>query len=1022
MAGGAWTPYTTGNVVLKVTPNPATSILVSADAIKGCISIRWVDPDTDKIDSDTGLTIKWAKSVLVRKQGSAPNSIDDGTTLISSTTKDQYRYTPYEDYDITRGVTYYYAVFTVSESGVPSSTAPTDDAMLEKLRIGPTKNLNGVQDIDAGTVTFTWQDPDDESGRDRWAYTELRYYETNSIVGLQPTGGVLLTTSREKNQYRYSGFTSDAFKRETWYKIVAWAYGESGRPSEDTGRIYSLFLENATTGSVTTLSAAPMTDYVSLTWNDPDDSQWDHTIVRRKEGSAPQSETDGDLVLTSYERDKYRYSTSAYHDTYPANHRGTTFHYAAFAVSINGEVSPPARASAVIALRETGPVVTFTANESNMKVILKWQDPVDTSEKKWGRTVIVRNTSRYPSNPIDGIVVITSSLRDQYRYSGYTDSAVSPGETFYYTAFTYSIDDVLCDEKKTASVAMNLRETGPVVSFTASERLSGGRFYVALFWQDPSDSYWDRTIIVRRTDRYPNTPSDGTAIITSSTKNQYQYSGYMDENSIDANTTYYYSAFTYSVDDVLCDEKKTATVSIGAPALDPTTNMRCKSNPSRKGIEITWTDPSDDTFSYTILRRKVGGYPSSPTDGEQITRTSYRNQYQSNSYLDTNVVSGTTYYYAAYAYTKYDTPATEGEPATGSAKYQMYRVMTCEVNTDDPSMPATYLDDAVYMSAGDTNAWLEFFGCRPCVVKNGKVLAYLNPDDYSKTVDGGSSQSLGGEYMVEFPRRGVQFSQKTSDLRIRLSITDEPDKAAYYYHWFNPNGEHKDAIYVSIYYLDGNGDSKPSTTPKSYVVNGEESAFKISSSFGNNAAIMYYSYWGYITTLFMMMYKFQVPTYSSLGDTHALTTGYADKNGLSGTVSGKGVKLFGLESYLSKTATIASGIEWDAGFEEGYVHMRATNGSDYENVFTGSYEGMNDYVTYVLTQASQIGMFFPIMEPYDRSGSSSTYFKSYARLLNHGVVVAVGASDPQGKAISPISVTEDGTGYGACCRAVCYCD
>ena len=1020
MAGGAWTPYTTGNVVLKVTPNPATSILVSADTIKGCISIRWVDPDTDKIDSDTGLTIKWAKSVLVRKQGSAPNSIDDGTTLISSPTKDQYRYTPYDDYDITRGVTYYYAVFTVSESGVPSSTAPTDDAMLEKLRIGPTKNLDGVQDIDAGTVTFTWQDPDDEPDRDRWAYTELRYYETDSIVGLQPTGGTLLTTSREKNQYRYSGFTSDAFKRETWYKIVAWAYGESGRPSEDTGRIYSLFLENATTGSVTTLSAAPMTDYVSLTWNDPDDSQWDHTIVRRKEGSAPQSETDGDLVLTSYERDKYRYSTSAYHDTYPANHRGTTFHYAAFAVSINGEVSPPARASAVIALRETGPVVTFTASESNMKVILKWQDPVDTSEKKWGRTVIVRNTSRYPSNPSDGIVVITSSLRDQYRYSGYTDSAVSPGETFYYTAFTYSIDDVLCDEKKTASVAMNLRETGPVVSFTASERLSGGRFYVALSWQDPSDSYWDRTVIVRRTDRYPNTPSDGTVIITSSTKNQYQYSAYMDENAIDINTTYYYSAFTYSVDDVLCDEKKTATVSISAPALSPTTNMRCIANPSRGGIEIRWTDPDENAYSHTVLRRSTTGYPKSPSDGSFVTQTSYRNQYQNTSYVDTNVSTGSTYYYTAFAYSTYDTPADSG--AQGSALYYEYRTMTMRFDSKDPSLPFEYFDDAVSMRAGDTDAWMEFFGCRPCIVKDGKVLAYLNPDDYTKIEDGSSSAALGGEYMIEFPARGVRFAWLPGDpnYNVELSVTNDPTTGDNRHKWdmFDYKGERRDAIYISAYLLDSNGDSKPSRTPKTYSfgIDTSEDIFTVSSSFGEDSDVMYYGHWTYLTLLFMLMYGCQVPSYASLGNIVNQPTGYADKSGLCAVTSGKGVKLFGLESYLSTVSTLVGGIDWAAnGAIGGNFSVQETIGSGFVDRIPG-YAGTEGYVNGVYT-GSDAARF----TPNDDRGSTSTYFKSYCRLMNSGNIIAVGTNDYKGNAISPVSVSEDGTPDGNCCRAVCYC-
>ena len=80
---------------------------------------------------------------------------------------------------------------------------------------------------------------------------------------------------------------------------------------------------------------------------------------------------------------------------------------------------------------------------------------------------------------------------------------------------------------------------------------------------------------------------------------------------------------------------------------------------------LTWTDPKDkyadelgeitdegdqlvSQFAYTRIVRKTTGYPSGPNDGDIVTESSTRNQYQSTAYSDEGLVNNTTYYYAAF--------------------------------------------------------------------------------------------------------------------------------------------------------------------------------------------------------------------------------------------------------------------------------------------------------------------------------------------------------------------------------------
>ena len=93
---------------------------------------------------------------------------------------------------------------------------------------------------------------------------------------------------------------------------------------------------------------------------------------------------------------------------------------------------------------------------------------------------------------------------------------------------------------------------------------------VDITWTDPVDKFaapdgqtatnpwdnvatWDHSIVVRKANSAPTSPSDGELIYTETTRNQHQYTAYSDTNNVVNNTVYYYAVYAITAMDAVSE-------------------------------------------------------------------------------------------------------------------------------------------------------------------------------------------------------------------------------------------------------------------------------------------------------------------------------------------------------------------------------------------------------------------------------------------------------------------------------------
>ena len=131
---------------LQIPLDPCTSLGLTAGNTQ--VKITWTDP-VDKYATSKGETAQdpqplvsvWDHTVLVRKTGSQPTGPNDGTTVVSSSVRNQYQSAAYTDTGLMNDTTYHYGAFAYNTAGLASdgifdSATPIPKTPLKNLAVG----------------------------------------------------------------------------------------------------------------------------------------------------------------------------------------------------------------------------------------------------------------------------------------------------------------------------------------------------------------------------------------------------------------------------------------------------------------------------------------------------------------------------------------------------------------------------------------------------------------------------------------------------------------------------------------------------------------------------------------------------------------------------------------------------------------------------------------------------------------------------------------------------------------------
>ena len=237
---------------------------------------------------------------------------------------------------------------------------------------------------------------------------------------------------------------------------------------------------------------------------------------------------------------------------------------------------------------------------------------------------------------------------------------------------------------------------------------------------------------------------------------------------------------------------------------------------SGDAVTLRWKDPSDGprvTWLKTVIVKKQGAAPESPTDGTVVVASTIRDQYAATGYTDTQ--SGADgWVYRAF-------PTSVAGAVSMSAEniftpYELYEYYIDE-GLSDPEQMVVYegqtsgatqlsIDKTVDPSPSAIN-WGSFeeafFMPKPCMLNgDGTVAYYLDPDDYTKKADGTSSDitdlTFDGNAMMEFPR--VYMAANKIGSRIHVKICDQKlDETFECFPCLKANGDYATEFYMPIY-------------------------------------------------------------------------------------------------------------------------------------------------------------------------------------------------------------------------------
>ena len=449
-----------------------------------------------------------------------------------------------------------------------------------------------------------------------------------------------------------------------------------------------------------------------------------------------------------------------------------------------------------------------------------------------------------------------------------------------------------------------------------------------------------------------------------------------------------------------------------------------------EGFALTWSDPDDSTYQNnvyctwekTVIRRKLGVYPESPFDGEEVLVNTIRNQYAETAYID-EVDPTLDYKYRAFPCSTNRVYNLEETNKFGQWIYSFTRIMNESIpaekivyrGTNEHYRPA-YMDfSSNTFNYGDwENApFLLKDRLAPCAVGfDGELKYFLNPNNYKQKEDGTASDvtnaSVNNNY---FMRIKLLFRRKRTDAqgntRVDISNVKVNEEYKPYGGFIKPDNTLREYIYLPIYrgsLISGKCRSVGGNqTPMSGQTAPNERNYCQANGAGHD--MITYADRELIEDLFMLMFR-HTDSQSVLGQGKSnggndvgacLKSGTMDDKGLcwGSTSTAEGIKFLGMENRYASQWERVLGEVLVNGVRKVKLGQGTLDGSTVEDFnFTGDgYITLSELPVISGTSGGYISKEQTVDDigtfPVVVSGSSSTYECDGMWFNNSGTMVAV---------------------------------
>ena len=307
------------------------------------------------------------------------------------------------------------------------------------------------------------------------------------------------------------------------------------------------------------------------------------------------------------------------------------------------------------------------------------------------------------------------------------------------------------------------------------------------------------------------------------------------------------------------------------------------------------------------------------------------------------------------------------------------------------SDPAKIITWAEIFNSTTSAEWLTELGIKPCVVRNGTVLYYLNPDNFNYTASGANADitTLGNDVMIEIPRLGVRCV-KISDTKVCVTITKKPNATGFDYRAFSYNDYNDSSkLYVGAYAGFLSSGKLYSSSGKIPSVNSTLANFRAGATArGNGYGAITYSILTLLQCIYCLMYRHTNSQtvvgagYTSVSHSEPIVTGASNTYGMNSelctgteqTDSHHHVKFCGIESLWGNVFTFEDGLIKDNfnAIKVARTLVDCADVSKYDTIDSSYTVEGNGFVKKMMCENGSIFL------PKDLDGSSASYFCDYS--------------------------------------------